>query len=231
VEVVNNSDFQDSINIIFKDKNLLQQAFIHASYLNENPDFAVADNERLEFLGDAVLNFICSELIYERYPDLSEGSLTEIRVILIREETLAKLASDLHLGNYLLLSKGEENSRGRDKKSNLADTFEALLGAIFLDQGLEVAKKFILPRLEPLLSAITPRQSIRNYKGRLQEYTQNIDSQLPVYRLIHSAGPDHDKTFAVEVFMGNNVLGRGFGKSKKAAEMDAARKACEKLDI
>ncbi len=227
----NYSDFQNGLKVSFQDEKLLQQAFIHASYLNENPGFAAADNERLEFLGDAVLNFICSKLIYTRYPDLPEGSLTEIRVILIREETLAKLAADLRLGDYLLLSKGEENSKGRHKKSNQADALEALLGAIFLDRGLEAAEDFIIPRLEPILDMITPRQSIRNYKGRLQEHTQNIDRQLPLYRLIRSAGPDHDKSFAVEVCLGGDVLGRGFGKSMKEAEMDAAHKACEKLGI
>jgi len=224
-------NLQDKLHIFFKDKKLLQQAFTHASYTNENPDFPQADNERLEFLGDAILNFIVSRLIFNRYPELPEGNLTEIRSRLIREETLARIASSLNLGNYLLLSKGEENSGGRTKKSNLADTMESLLGAIFLDQGLANVEHFLTLLIDPYLEAIGSDELIINYKGKLQEFTQLQNNKLPTYHLIGVTGPDHDRNFTVEVNLDDSILGKGSGKSKKTAEMDAARSACKKLGI
>ena len=224
-------DLQNKLNIHFKDTNILKQAFVHASYLNEKPDFPLADNERFEFLGDAVLNFIVSKWIYHKCPELTEGKLTEIRVSLIREETLAQLASDMELGEYLLLSKGEDNSGGRLKKSNLADTFEALLGAVFLDQGLEASIEFTVSRLEPYLEAITYNNTFINYKGRLQEFTQLQYKQLPSYRVTEATGPDHDRNFIVDAIIGERFLGRGTGKSKKSAEINAARIACQNLGL
>jgi ribonuclease III len=229
--VANPEELQSIINIEFKNKDLLRQAFVHSSYLNENPELALTDNERLEFLGDAVLNLVVAETIFNRFPSLSEGRLTEIRVSLIREETLAQLAAGLELGEYLSLAKGEENSGGRNKQSNLADTFEALIGAIFLDFDLEAARSFIAPRIEHYLSDLSPVPTAKNYKGHLQEYFQTEYKQLPLYRLVDTSGPDHDRNFIVEVVLDGKVLGRGDGKNKKAAEMNAARTACDQLGI
>lgn len=229
-----NSDLENlqiKLHIYFKDKGLLLQAFTHASYINDNPDFHIPDNERLEFLGDTVLNFITSQMLYNKYPELSEGSLTEVRSSLIREETLARIATSLDLGNYLLLSRGEENSGGRTKKSNLADTLESFLGAIFLDQGLDSVEHFLIPLIKPYLEEIDSNQGIINFKGKLQEFTQLQNRQLPVYHLIGVTGPDHDRNFTVKVTVGDNILGKGTGKSKKMAEMEAARSACNKLGI
>jgi ribonuclease III len=229
--LANPEELQSILRIEFKNKDLLNQAFVHSSYLNENPDFYLLDNERLEFLGDAVLNLVVAEMIFGRFPKSSEGSMTEIRVSLIREETLAQLAAELSLGEYLLLSKGEENSGGRRKQSNLADTYEALIGAIFLDFDLEAARQFIIPRIEHYLSEYSPIQTAKNYKGKLQEYFQTEFKQLPVYRLIDASGPDHDRNFTVEVILDGKVLGTGTGKNKKSAEMSAAGAACEQLGI
>jgi len=220
---------QKDIGITFRNSSLLQQAFLHASFINENPDSSISDNERLEFLGDAVLNFVVAEKLYHEFPNLSEGKLTVIRISLIREDTLAQLSLELNLGNYLQLGKGEESSGGRQRQTNLADTFEALIGAIFLDRGLATARDFILLRLNKHLDKIKSGESEQNYKAKLQEFTQSKYKQLPTYHLIESSGPDHDKKFVVEVVMGNKVMGRGSGKSKKAAEIEAARSACKKI--
>jgi len=220
---------QQDIGIPFNNLPLLQQAFLHSSFVNESQNSSTHDNERLEFLGDAVLNFVVAEKIYQEFPALTEGALTVIRTSLIREDTLAHLAAELNLGDYLQLGRGEETSGGRQRPSNLADTFEALLGAIFLDQGLTQVKSFILNRLNNHFVNIKTKGSGENYKARLQEFTQGTCKQLPVYRIISSSGPDHEKKFIVEVTLEGKVLGRGSGKSKKAAEMEAARAACAKL--
>ena len=224
-------NLQKNINITFHDLSLLQQAFRHASFVNEiqNPD--ITDNERLEFLGDSVLNFIIAEKIYNDFSDLSEGELTVLRTLLIREDTLAKIAFDLNLGSYLQLGKGEESSGGRQRRTNLADTFEALVGAIFLDQGIDAAKDFLGSMLYSHIEDFKTDGLGRNYKAKLQEFTQSEYKQLPNYHLLESSGPDHDKNFVVEVKLKDKVLGTGSGRSKKAAEMDAARLACKTLSL
>ena len=222
-------DLQQAIGITFRDLSLLQQTFVHSSYVNENPDSLIPDNERLEFLGDALLSFIVTEKLYREYPRFNEGELTEIRVSLIREETLAHLASELKLGDYLSLGKGEESTGGRLRQTNLADTFEALVGAMFIDQGLSAVREFVLVRLHVHLERIDAGDVQPNYKARLQEFTQAEYGQFPTYNLLETSGPDHDKSFAVEVVLGDRVLGTGSGKSKKAAEVEAARSACAKL--
>lgn len=227
--MVNWHDLQQNIGLTFRDISLLQQAFHHSSFVNENPDSTILDNERLEFLGDAVLNFIVAEKIYHEFPNLPEGELTLCRILLIREDTLAQLASELNLGDYLQLGKGEESSGGRQRRTNLADTFEAVIGAIFLDQGLAAARDFVLSKLSSHLEKIKNGESGQNYKAKLQEFTQAEYKQLPTYRIVESSGPDHDRNFVVEVVLGDKVLGTGSGKSKKAAEMEAARSACNKL--
>lgn len=227
--MANYQDVQQVIGINFREPSLLEQAFVHASYVNENPDFHLPDNERLEFLGDALLSFVVADKLYGEFPYLTEGELTEIRTSLVRQETLAQSASALKLGHYLRLGKGEESTGGRERATNLADVFEALVGAIFLDQGLSTARGFILSELGGRLDEIRTRGTAQNYKALLQERTQAKHKQLPAYQVVEASGPDHDKDFIVEVTLGDVVLGRGSGKSKRAAEMEAARSALEKL--
>ena len=220
---------QRAIGITFHDVSLLEQAFTHSSYINENPGSHLVDNERLEFLGDALLGFIVAERLYQEFPKFGEGKLTEIRVLLVRQETLAGLATELKLGDYLLLGKGEESTGGRQRQTNLADAFESLIGAIFLDHGLDAARDFVLGRLERQLQETGVNGVGRNFKALLQEFTQAKFKQLPAYRVVETSGPDHDKGFTVEVSFGDRVWGTGSGRSKRAAEMEAARIAWEKL--
>jgi len=220
---------QQAIGVTFQDTSLLEQAFIHSSYTNENPSFHLLDNERLEFLGDALLGFIVADRLYHEFPHFGEGELTEIRVSLVRQETLAELAVELKLGDYLYLGRGEESGGGRQRQTNLADAFESLVGAIFLDQGLNAARDFVLHNLRRQLQEVGAKGIGRNYKALLQEFTQAKYKQLPIYRLVEVSGPDHDKGFVVEVVLGDRVFGTGSGKSKRAAEMEAARIAWEKL--
>jgi ribonuclease-3 len=222
-------ELQQNIGISFRDISLLENAFIHSSFASENPGYPLSNNERLEFLGDAVLNFTSAEKIYHEFPDLPEGKLTELRVSLIREETLALLASELHLGDYLLLGKGEEATGGRSRQTSLADAFEALIGAIFLDQGLDSARAFILKQLNIYSEIAANICSNQNFKAKLQEFTQATYKQLPTYRLVEESGPGHDKSFTIEVSLGDKILGIGSGKTKKLAEMAAAREGCNSL--
>ena len=222
---------QQTIGVTFRDIPLLQRAFIHSSYINENPSFCLLDNERLEFLGDVLLSFIVTEKLYHEFPHSGEGELTEIRISLIRQETLAQLALTLKLGDYLHLGKGEEATGGRERQTNLADAFESLVGAIFLDQGLDAARDFVLSKLGSHLERVSAEGIGRNYKALLQEFTQAKFKQLPTYRVVEASGPDHDRGFTVEVVLEDRVLGAGSGKSKRAAEMEAARSAWERLMI
>jgi ribonuclease-3 len=175
------------------------------------------------------LSFIVAERLYREFPHFGEGELTEIRISLVRQETLAELAAGLKLGDYLYLGRGEETGGGRQRQTNLADAFESLIGAIFLDQGLNAAKDFVLSKLHRQLQGVVARGIGRNYKALLQEFTQAKCKQLPIYRVVEASGPDHDKGFGVEVMLEDRVLGTGSGKSKRAAEMEAARIAWEKL--
>jgi len=202
---------------------------VHLSYLNENPGFAQPSNERLEFLGDAILNFIVTEKLYEEFPELPEGELTKIRASLVCRDTLAELASSLKLGDWLLLGRGEEANGGRTKASNLANAMEALIGALYLDQGLAKARRFILRQLKPELEEIKAGKTIPNYKTLVQELVQGEKRPTPVYRLVEATGPDHSKQFTAEILVEGEALGRGTGRSKKTAENQAARAAWEKL--
>ena len=202
---------------------------MHSSYLNENPDFTRSSNERLEFLGDAILDFIVAEKLYEEFPKLPEGKLTEIRASLVCRDTLAELASSLKLGDWLLFGQGEEANGGRTKASNLANAMEALVGALYLDQGLAKAKKFVLRQFKPELEKIKAGKTTPNYKTLVQEFVQGQNRPTPVYRLVEATGPDHSKQFIAEILVEGEALGRGTGKSKKAAESQAARAAWKKL--
>ena len=220
---------QKSLGISFRQESLLEQAFVHSSYSNENPDCALPSNVRLEFLGDAVLNFVVTEGLFKEFPNSPEGELTEIRASLICRDTLADLASSLNLGDWLVLGRGEEASGGRTKVSNLANAMEALIGAFYLDQGLIKTRRFILTKLRPALEEIKSGKIPSNYKALVQEFIQGQKRPTPVYRLVKTSGPDHRKRFTSEILVEGEVLGKGTGKSKKIAESQAARAAWEGL--
>jgi ribonuclease-3 len=222
-------ELQGILGITFKDDSLLQQSLIHRSYLNENPTLHLVSNERLEFLGDAVLGFVVANELYCRFPDFSEGELTNLRSALVRGDTLSGIALSLHLGDYLYLGHGEEESGGRIRPRNLSCVLEAIIGAVFVDQGFDVARNFTLNILSSELEQAATEKSQSDYKSRLQQIIQSGSKITPVYRTIEEVGPDHAKVFTVEVLAGDSVLGRGSGRSKRAAEMDAARQALEDL--
>ena len=217
-------ELQKNIGVQFTNSDLLKAAFVHRSYLNEMRTVKES-NERLEFLGDAVLSFITSNFLYATYPDYPEGTLTNIRSSLVKTQSLADSARELKLGELLFLSRGEEDSGGRSNSSLLADTFEALLGAIFLDQGVDTAKKFLETHVFPKAGKIIKNKSYIDYKSLLQEIIQSESRISPTYRVTKSEGPDHAKTFWVEAKTDTKILGVGMGKSKQEAESSAAANA------
>jgi len=227
--VPNIGSLQESLSVGFLNPSLLEQALIHSSYLNEYPDTVTASNERLEFLGDAVLGFIVAEKLYQDYPGLAEGEMTRIRSVLVRRETLAQIASDLKLGDYLYLGKGEEAGGGRQKPANLAGAMEAVIAAIYLDRGLLVVRELVLTWLAGELQEVVGQRKGVDYKSQLQEVIQSEYRSSPSYRTVQATGPDHDILFTVEVIIGDRVLGRGTGKSKKTAETEAARDALKRF--
>ena len=220
---------QQTLGISFSDPSLLEQALVHSSYVNEKPNIVSASNERLEFLGDAVLGLVVAERLYQDFPHSAEGEMTRLRAALVRRDTLARLARTIKLGDYLYLGKGEETSGGRRKPTNLAGAFEAIIATIFLDQGLTITKEVILRLFNEELQKVASQGVGVDYKSQLQELIQVREQQTPVYQLVEAMGPDHDKRFTVEVRAGDIVLGRGSGKSKKMAEAEAARTALEQL--
>jgi ribonuclease-3 len=220
---------QQTLGVWFNQPSLLEQALIHSSYINENPDFAPASNERLEFLGDAILGFIVAEELYQRFPQLGEGEMTKLRSFLVRRDTLSRIAKNISLGDYLYLGRGEEASGGRRKPANLAGTLEAVIAAIFLDQGLAAVRDFVLRSVNQELNKLLTQGVEVDYKSQLQQLIQARQQQTPSYKVIETVGPDHDKTFTVEVRVGDTVLGRGSGKSKKEAEAEAAHSALAQL--
>ncbi len=223
------TNLQRTLGVSFKDVSLLELALVHSSYINENPGLAPTSNERLEFLGDAVLGLIVAEKIFRDYPHFDEGEMTRLRAALVRKETLARLAGTIGLGDYLYLGKGEEADNGRYKPANLASSLEAVIAAVFLDQGFSVARDFIFSLIEAEMEKAVSQNGGVDYKSELQELIQSREQKTPDYRLMQTTGPDHSKTFTVEVRLDETVLGTGTGKSKKTAEAEAARSALEKL--
>lgn len=217
-----NHPLEKKLKIVFKNSLLLKRALTHRSYLNEHPGEKLASNERLEFLGDAVLEFLVSQFIYQQFPHYPEGKLTNLRSKLVCDRSLAKIAKRLEIGEHLLLSRGEEESGGRENLSLLANAFEALIGAIFLDQGLTAANSFLESYLFP---TIEEAKNYRDYKSDFQEQAQEQFRITPTYRILKTSGPDHGKIFTVGVFLAKKPWGRGVGKSKQAAEQAAARHA------
>lgn len=222
------SRLEKDLNIKFKKPALLKNAFIHRSYLNEHKDFKGESNERLEFLGDSVLSLFVSIFLFEKLPKSPEGELTQIRASLVRTETLAKLARTLSLGQYLYMSKGEEDSRGRSNNSTLANTFEALVGAIYIDQGSQTAERFVADQILKNWRQLS-KSAVFDNKSKLQETLQRKFHKSPIYRLANSWGPDHDRRFGVEVYLEEKLLGSGIGKNKQAAAQSAAGDALARL--
>lgn len=220
---------EKKLNLNFKKRALLEQAFIHRSYLNEVRGKNLASNERLEFLGDAVLEFLTSSFLYRQFPKREEGELTNIRSAIVCTKTLAKIATKLKLGHFLKLSKGEEKEGGRKNPSILADTFEAFLGAIYLDQGIDQAQDFLDKNFFSDAKKIAAQESLKDPKSLFQEIVQEKIKNSPTYEVLKEEGPDHAKKFQVGVYVENSLYGVGEGKSKQEAEEEAARIAIEKL--
>lgn len=219
------AELQEKMGVFFEDTFLLNLALTHPSYLGEGEARRIYSNQRLEFLGDAVLGLVVSHYLYEKHTHLTEGQLTKIKAVAVSEPVLVAAARELNLGPYILLGRGEAATGGRARPSILADAFEALVGAVFLARGLEASEKFILMHLGKYIEAIEQRRYSPDYKSLLQEYMQGRARGTPTYHLITSSGPDHNKRFSVEVRIGSNVLGRGKGSSKKEAEQAAAAEA------
>ena len=227
--MVDLGNLQQTLGVNFKKQSLLEQALVHSSYVNENPNLSLSSNERLEFLGDAILDMVIAAKLYHDFPHLSEGEMTKLRAALVRRDTLARRAKAAGLGNYLYLGKGEEASGGRNKPANLARAFEAVIAAVFLDRGSKAARDFILRSLDTDMQEVITQRTETDYKSQLQEIIQAKEQRTPTYHVVETRGPDHDKRFIVEVRLGNTVLGRGMGKSKKTAETEAARSTIEQL--
>lgn len=212
----------------FKNKELFLQAFTHRSYLNEAKQ-KTESNERLEFLGDSILSFVVSKYLYEKYPDFDEGVLTNLRSLLVNTKSLAQISGELDFGSLLRLSKGEEESKGRQNQSLLADSFEAFIGALFLDQGIKKVEIFLLDVLLPQASDFVRKQTFKDPKSLLQEHVQSQKLSSPTYKVLTEEGPAHARLFTVGVFVKNAIMGEGQGKSKQEAEEKAARVALEKI--
>ncbi len=214
---------EETLGVHFQDPGLLRLALTHRSYIYETPGVGQSSNERLEFLGDSVLALISADFLYRTFPHLSEGELTDVRAVLVRTETLANFARDLNLGKFLLMGKGEQHSGGGQRV--LASAFEAILGALYLDQGLAIVQQFLLPRLDPLAHTIIEKRLFKDSKSLFQEQAQAHEGITPSYRLVGQEGPSHNREFTVEVLLGDQVVGRGQGRNKQAAEQEAAREA------
>lgn len=225
------SIFEKENGLNFNDKHLLKTAFVHSSYVNELDDDAQDDNERLEFLGDSILGFVVSELLYLRFPESREGDLTAMRAALVRREALARFARRIRLGEYLFLGHGEEESGGRKRAATLCATFEAIVGAIYLDLGLDAVRNFILPIVEAELDADSLDALHKDPKSRLQEWSQSNFGVLPRYKQVDHAGPDHAKIFMFQVTIRDQRYGVGQGASKQEASQAAAAMALHRLDL
>jgi ribonuclease III len=224
---VNFEEFEKSIGISFIDKDLIKKAFTHRSYLNENRGLKLEHNERLEFLGDAVLELVVTDFLYKKFPQKNEGELTALRSALVKAETIAAAAESAGMNSYLLLSKGESKDTGRARQYILANTFESVVGAIYLDQGYDVAGGFIANQLFAQIDEIIENKKFIDAKSKFQEMAQEKTGFTPSYKLVKEVGPDHNKIFTVSVTVGEEEITEGEGKSKQEAEQMAAEKALE----
>lgn len=222
------SIIESKLGVSFKNKDLLTQAFVHRSYLNENPKFGIDHNERLEFLGDAVLELVVTEYLYNNYPN-PEGDLTAWRAALVNAKTLANVADEININQYLYLSRGEAKDTGKARQVILANALEALLGALYLDQGYAAASKFINQYILPKLPSIIEEESYKDSKSRFQEIAQDKKGITPRYSVIKEWGPDHAKNFQIGAFLDDELIAVGEGVSKQDAEQEAAKNALEKM--
>jgi len=218
---------QQELGYRFRDPDLLRRALTHPSYVAEHPYDRVGDNQRLEFLGDSVVDFVAAAWVFRQYPEFDEGRLTRLRIAMVRTETLAQLARQVGIPAVLRLGYGEEEMGGRDRDTNLCDAFEAVVGAVYLDGGPVVASRIIEPLLAPVAESTLALSADRDAKSRLQEWSQAELGILPSYRIVDEMGPDHAKTFVAEVLLGDEVLGAGTGTSKQAAQQAAAQTALD----
>jgi ribonuclease III len=214
---------EETMGIHFENPALLQQALTHRSYIYGTAGEGLSSNERLEFLGDSILAFISADYLYRAFPDLSEGELSDLRAALVRRETLASFAQEINLDKFLLMGKGEQSSGVSQRV--LASAFEAVLGALFLDQGIKAVQQFLKPRLEPLAQNIVSNRLFKDQKSLFQELAQAHVGITPTYRLVSHEGPSHNREFTVEVLLGDEVAGKGQGRNKQAAEQEAAHAA------
>src|SRR3989344_4651279 len=219
------SNFEKKTGVIFKDKNLLQQAFIHRSYINENPGVPMTHNERLEFLGDAVLELVVTDFLYNKYPSYTEGELTALRSALVNAVIISEVALEIGMNDYLLLSRGEAKDHGKARQYILANTYEAYIGALYLDQDIDATHKFIKKTLLPQTEEIVSKKLWRDAKSLVQEKAQEFVNVTPAYKVLHESGPDHDKHFTVGIYFGPILIAEGKGKSKQEAEQSAALNA------
>ncbi len=223
--MVDFAEFEKKTKIEFKNKKLLTQAFIHRSYINENPSSGLSHNERLEFLGDAVLELVVTDYLYRTFPMQTEGELTSYRAALVNAVIIGEVAGVLEMNDYLLLSRGEAKDNGKARQYILANTYEAYIGAVYLDQGYDMAEKFITETLLPRAERIVSQKLWRDPKSLVQEKAQEYLSVTPAYKVLSEAGPDHDKHFTVGIFFGSTLVAEGKGKSKQEAEQKAAQEA------
>ncbi|MCA9353316.1 ribonuclease III [Candidatus Nomurabacteria bacterium] len=219
--------FEEKIGIVFVNKSILTQAFIHRSYLNENPKLGLEHNERLEFLGDAVLELSVTDYLYKKYPDEDEGILTSYRAALVNAVIISDVATKLGMNDFMLLSKGEAKDTGKARSFILANAFEALIGAIYIDQGYEKADEFISKTILTLTDIVVKKKLWKDSKSFVQEKAQEFLSVTPSYQVLSESGPDHDKLFTVGVFFGEELAAEGKGKSKQEAEQKAAERALD----
>lgn len=217
------ASLEEKIGSHFENPSLLQLALTHRSYIYETAGEGLHSNERLEFLGDSILAFISADYLYRAFPELSEGELSDLRAALVRRESLAAFAQEMNLDHFLLMGKGERSSGVSQRV--LASTFEAVLGAIFLDQDIEVVQRFLIPKLEPLAQTIVSKRLFKDQKSLFQEQAQAQVGITPYYRLVNQEGPSHNREFTVEVLLGDQVAGMGQGRNKQTAEQEAARAA------
>ncbi len=216
---------EEVLGVYFKDRDILRSAITHRSYLNEHREATWDHNERLEFLGDAVLELVVTEYLFKKYPDKPEGDLTAVRAALVNTNSLSDTSKGLNIDNYLLMSKGESKDTGRARQYILANAFEACIGAIYLDQGYEVAQKFIATNLFSKTDEIVEKKLWQDAKSRFQECAQEHNSVTPTYETVDQEGPDHDRVFTVAVFLGKDKVSEGRGRSKQEAEQKAAEEA------
>lgn len=230
-KIVNNQidRLQKVIRVKFKDKNLLRRALTHRSFVNESGS-TITDNERLEYLGDSVLGLVVNEYLFRVFEEYREGELAKIKSAVVSEATLAKLARSIDLGQFIIMGKGEEHSGGRERSSILANTVEAIIGALYIDSGLKTSRKFILSLLRDEIDRVNNLSYLRDPKTALQEYVQKKYKERPVYRVIEERGPDHQKEFTVSLVVNGRELVTGEGPSKRKAEMNAARATLKKIE-